>query len=66
MDETPEMASVVAFAGGIVSGLVRDRVFVSVMLRYDAVAFRRVQNRPASEVAVEEGSVTALNPELVM
>ena len=32
-DVAPEMASVCVFAGGITSGLVRERVFVSVMDR---------------------------------
>lgn len=65
LEETPEIAKVVAFAGGITSGLVNDNVFVTVMLRYPLVAFRSVQNRPPSDVAVEAGSVIALNPEFV-
>jgi hypothetical protein len=37
------MARVCVFDGGMTSGLVRERVFVNVMVRYDAVAFRRAQ-----------------------
>jgi hypothetical protein len=33
LEVTPEIASVVAFAGAIVNGLVNERVFVRVMLR---------------------------------
>ncbi len=63
---TPEITSVVEFADGMTSGLVRDNVFVSVMLRLVVVALRRDQRLPPAEVAVDAGSVTALNAELVM
>ena len=65
LEVTPEMVSVVEFPEGITSGLVRDNVFVSVMDRFPAVALRSDQKFPPAEVAVDEGSVTALNPELV-
>ena len=61
-----EITSVLEFAEGMTSGLVRDRVFVSVMLRFVVVAFRRDQRLPPAVVAVDEGSVIALNAELVM
>jgi hypothetical protein len=57
--------SVWEFAGGITRGLVRDRVLVSVILRDEFVALRSVQNDPPSAIAVEDGRVSALNPELV-
>ncbi len=65
LDVDPEIASVTAFEDGMVRGLVNERVFVRVTLRYALVALRRVQNRPAFEVALEDGSVSALNPEFV-
>ena len=65
MEVTPEMVSVVEFPEGMTNGLVRDSVFVSVMARFPAVALRNNQKFPPAEVAVDEGSVTALNPELV-
>jgi hypothetical protein len=65
LEETPETASVVALEGGITRGLANVRVFVRVMLKCVFVAFRSVQNDPAFDVAVDAGSVTALNPEFV-
>jgi hypothetical protein len=38
-----EIARVAVLDGEITSGLVRERVFVNVMVRYDAVALRRPQ-----------------------
>jgi hypothetical protein len=63
---TPEITSVVEFAVGMTRGLVRDNVFVSVMLRLVVVALRRDQRFPPADVAVVAGSVIALNAELVM
>jgi len=65
LEVTPEIARVVELAGGITRGLVSDRLLVSVMLKYEAVALRSVQKFPALEVAVDAGRVTALNPEFV-
>jgi hypothetical protein len=64
-DVDPEIARVTAFDEGMVRGLVRESVFVNVILRKVLVALRSVQKRPPSDVAVEAGSVTALNPEFV-
>jgi hypothetical protein len=66
LEVTPEMVSVVEFPEGMTNGLVRDSVFVSVMARFPAVALRSNQKFPPADVAVDEGSVTALNPELVI
>jgi hypothetical protein len=65
LEVTPEMVSVVEFPEGMTNGLVRDSVFVSVMARLPAVALRSNQKFPPADVAVDAGSVTALNPELV-
>ncbi len=66
MEVTPEIVSVEEFPEGMTNGLVRDSVFVSVMARFPVVALRSNQKFPPAEVAVDEGSVTALNPELVI
>jgi hypothetical protein len=66
LEVTPEIVSVEEFPEGMTNGLVRDSVFVSVMDRFPAVALRSNQKFPPAEVAVDEGSVTALNPELVI
>lgn len=65
LEVTPETAIVNEFAGAIVTGLVKFKLLVKVILKCELLALRRTQYLPASEVAVEDGKVTALNPELV-
>jgi hypothetical protein len=59
------MAKVNELAGAITNGLVKFNVLVNVILKYALVALRRTQYFPPSVVAVEEGNVNALNPELL-
>lgn len=63
--DTAEMTNDTELDGGIINGLVRDNVFVSVILSVFVVALRNVQNLPPSAVAVEAGKVNALNPVFV-
>ena len=56
------MTSVMLFVGGMINGLVNDNVFVKVILIVVGVAFLKHQNLPPLAVAVEDGSVNALNP----
>jgi hypothetical protein len=53
---------VVLFEGAKVSGVARLALLATVTLKYDEVAFRRVQNVPAI-VGTGEGSVKAENAE---
>ncbi len=62
---TPEITSVTELFEGMTSGLVRVSVFVSVILKFPAVALRRDQKLPPREVAVVAGRVIALKLELV-
>ena len=59
------MAKVKELVGAIVIGLVKFKLLVKVILKYELVALRNVQYLPPSAVAVLEGRVKALNPELV-
>jgi hypothetical protein len=61
-----EITSVVEFAEGMTSGLTRVNVFVNVILKFVVVALRRDHRFPPAVVAVDEGSVIALNAEFVM
>ena len=68
MFETGETTSVIAFDGDILTGLVRDNVFVRVTLKKDDVEFLNCQNVPplAVVIAAVAGVTILLNPELVM
>jgi hypothetical protein len=65
LDVAPEIASVCVLLEGMMSGLVKLSVFVRVIEMDVFVAFRRAQKFPPADVGVDEGSVTALNPEFV-
>jgi hypothetical protein len=55
---------VVLFEGVKISGVVRVPLLATVTLKYDEVAFRRVQNVPAV-VGTGEGRDKAENPEFM-
>lgn len=63
--ETADITKDTELEGGMTNGLVRDNVFVNVILNVLAVGLRNVQNLPPSAVAVEDGNVKALNPVLL-
>jgi hypothetical protein len=65
-DETDDITNVAEFEAGMLNGLLRVSVLVSVMLRTTLVAFRKVQKLPPALVAVVAGKVIELNELFVM
>jgi hypothetical protein len=60
------MTSVTALEGGMMTGLVRERVAFTVTARELDVAFFSWKKVPPPDVAVDAGSVRLEKPEFVM
>ena len=61
-----ETTSVIAFDGGMMTGLAMVTLFAIVTLRYEEVAFLNWKKVPPCAVEVVLGFVIVLNPEFVM
>jgi hypothetical protein len=65
LDVSRETTSVCVLLLGMMSGLVRFNVFVSVIVSWEEVALRRDQKLPPSNLFTTDGRESALKPEFV-